>query len=319
MSRASNATAWALACQLFSRESPVLESALSDAERVALAMLGDWRAVKPHIVDMRFALCPYCQLLRGAVVQSGQGLACQCPDCGSVPLDSADRHTWVFDADWLIRKLRGAFDVPAQQAAVPITAGIWRVGSHERRPLILARRLDLASQQPAALMRAGTRSANPPWVITPKPLNDVEGDPFGSGMIWLPLEERFALYGGNLQFIEPGKSAAPFDDDTAQAVNGPFSADFRHVHLSDWTHGPILLTEAQTDVFKALWHFKGQEQQAETIMTKAERDSGKPIDVFKVKPKNKGDPKYEGPLHAYKSLVITNQRAGTYAMPCAAP
>jgi hypothetical protein len=31
---------------------------------------------------------------------------------------------------------------------------------------------------------------------------------------------------------------------------------------------------------------------------------------------NKGDPKYEGPLQAYKSLVSTNQRADTYAMRC---
>jgi hypothetical protein len=52
-------------------------------------------------------------------------------------------------------------------------------------------------------------------------------------------------------------------------------------------------------------------------MNKAGSDSAKPIDVFKIKTGNKGDPKYEGPLHAYKELVIVQRRAGTYSMPCA--
>jgi hypothetical protein len=52
-------------------------------------------------------------------------------------------------------------------------------------------------------------------------------------------------------------------------------------------------------------------------MSRAGLSSDKPIDVFKVKTKNKGNPKYEAPLRAYKALVKTNRRAGTYVMPCA--
>ncbi|MDO3530817.1 hypothetical protein Q3O93_02665 [Ralstonia pseudosolanacearum] len=288
---------------------------MSDAERGALAMLIGLKAIKPHKVDLRYMLCPYCQLLRGAVVRGDPGYVCQCPECGPVPADPADTRTWTLDADWLIRKLRGALGVPSQQGTVSVADGIWRVGSYQRRPLILARSLDLALRQPTAVSRANVRSVNPPWLITPKPLRDVDGDPFGGAVVWLPMEERFALYGGNIQFIEPG-TLLETDSDATQAANGPFSIDFRWVHLADWPHGPIPLSDAQAAVFKALWHYKGLPQQSESIMNKAGLDSSKPIDVFKVKAQNKGDPRYEGPLHAYKTLVATDRRAGTYAMSC---
>ena len=54
-------------------------------------------------------------------------------------------------------------------------------------------------------------------------------------------------------------------------------------------------------------------------MSRARLTSDKPIDVFKVKAKNRGDPKYERPLQAYQHLVQTDRRAGTYCMACAAP
>lgn len=317
MSGACNATAWALACRLLGRGGPTIESALSDAEGAALAKLSDLKAVKEHKLDLRFLLCPYCQLLRGAVVQGTAGLVCTCPDCGPVPFEKRDTRAWALDADWLIRKLRGALDIPPQQTAVTVTSDVWRLGAHRRHPVILARSLDLALSQPSVMARAGSRSANPTWVLTPKPLRDVDHDPFEGRAVWLPMDERFVLYGGNLHFIEPGVSLEP-DDDVTQAVHGPFSADFRWVHLADWPHGPIALSEAQAAVFKALWHYEGMPQQAEPIMNRAGRDSAKPIDVFKVKSQNKGDPRYEGPLHAYKTLVETDRRAGTYAMPCAA-
>lgn len=317
MSRAANAAAWALVCRLFGRGGPVFESALADAERAALAMLVDLKALRPHKVDLRHMLCPYCQLHRGPVVRGEAGYLCQCPDCGPVAADPADTRAWILDADWLIRKLRGALEVPAQQATVSVTGGIWRLGSYRRRPLILARSLDLALRQPMALSRANLRGTGAPWLVTPKPLRDPDGDPFGGAVAWLPLEERFALYGGNVQFIEPGV-APEVDDDVTQAVNGPFSADFRRVHLADWPRGPIALSEAQAAVFKALWHFGGMPESAERIMNKAGLNSDKPADIFKVKSQNKGDPRYEGPHHAYQMLVDTVRRAGTYAMPCAA-
>jgi hypothetical protein len=101
------------------------------------------------------------------------------------------------------------------------------------------------------------------------------------------------------------------------AVHGPFSEDFRWV----WLQGdgdPIGMSPAQAAVFKALWDFGGQPQEAHLVMARAKLDSDKPIDVFKVKAQHKGDTRYEGPLRAYKEFVKTNQRAGTYAMTCAA-
>ena len=308
-----NASAWALACSLFGRGEPIIESALSEAERGALALLVELKAVKSGKFDARFVLCPYCQLHRGAVVQAAAGLVCNCPDCGQVAIDKPDTRAWILDTDWLIRKLRGALDIPAQQAPVSITSDIWRIGTHQRHTVIIGRHLDKVLLHPSLQSRANARSANPGWLITPKPLKDVLDEP--GGAVWLPLEERFSLYGGNLHFIEPG-TAFSFDDDGTTAVNGPFSADFRVVHVDGWSHGPIALSDAQAAVLKALWHFKGVPQTAERIMGKASLDSSKPIDVFKVKTQNKGDPKYEGPLYAYKTLVETD-RSGTYSMSCA--
>lgn len=101
------------------------------------------------------------------------------------------------------------------------------------------------------------------------------------------------------------------------SVHGPFSSDFRWVRLQGESD-PIELSPAQSAVFKALWNFGGQPQEAHVIMARAGLNSDKPIDVFKVKKENKGDARYEGAHRAYKGLVKTNQRAGTYAMPCVA-
>ena len=129
--RSVNTIAWTLACRLFDQEGPTLESTLSEVERRGLATLMDLKAAKPHKVDLRFALCPYCQLLRGPVVQGVASLECQCPDCGSVPLEQQDTRSWMLEPDWLIRKLRAAFDVPAQQGQVSVISGIWRIGQLE--------------------------------------------------------------------------------------------------------------------------------------------------------------------------------------------
>ncbi len=313
MNGADNSAAWNLACRFFGEGGPVIESVLSDADRSTLARLSDLKAVRAQQLDMRFVLCPYCQLLRGAVVQGVNGLVCECPDCGPVPVEKSDSRAWGLDVDWLIRKLRGAFEIPAQQAPIAVTGDVWRLGSYQRHPVILARSLDSALSQPAVLARAGSRSVTPTWVLTPKPLRDVEYDPFEGNAQWLPLEERFSLYGGSLHFIEPGQPFIP-DDDVVQAVNGPFSADFRWAFLDNWAPGPIRLSDAQAAVFEALWFYRSGPQQAEPIMRRAGLDSAKPIDVFKIKKENKGDPRYEGPVLAYKTLVNSNRRAGSYLL-----
>lgn len=142
----------------------------------------------------------------------------------------------------------------------------------------------------------------------------------GPDFEWLPLEERFTFYGGGIAYIPSApvvREPAPMIDPTAP-VHGPFSADFRWVTVSEWPHGPIRCTDGQAAVFKSLWSFKGEPMTAERIMQRAGLDSDKPIDVFKVKVRDKGKPEAEGPLFAYRTLVVTQQRAGLYAMPCAA-
>lgn len=315
MSKVANASCWALACRLFGDEGPAFESALSDAERGLLAALGDIRAVKPHKVDLQYVLCPYCQLHRGQVIQSPDGLACQCLDCGVVPVDEVDRRAWMFDHEWLIRKLRAALNIPSQQGVVPMTSNMWQIGAHQHRPVFLACSLDLVLRRPSLQGRARGKAI--PWLITPKPLRDIEDDPLAGAATWLPMEERFTLYGGSLSFIAPGVVVDDAAPDATEAVNGPFSADFRWVHLLGETQ-PIALSPMQAAVFTVLWNFGGQPQEAHIVMSRAGSKSDKPSDVFKVKSENQGNPKYEGPHRAYGLLVETTKNPGTYAMPCAA-
>ena len=81
---------------------------------------------------------------------------------------------------------------------------------------------------------------------------------------------------------------------------------------------PIHFTQGQAKVFEALWSFKGAEVDGERIMQRAGQKSDKPIDLFKIKSRDKGKPEYEARLAAYVALVVTQQRAGLYSMPCAA-
>ena len=127
----------------------------------------------------------------------------------------------------------------------------------------------------------------------------------------MALEERFAFYGGGITFIAASSPVTPAVADPATPVNGPFSADFR------WAT-PIQFTDGQSKVFGALWSFKGEAMTADRIMQRAGLDSAKPSDLFKIKAKDKGKPEPAAQHAAYGALVVTQQRAGMYAMPCAA-
>ena len=70
-------------------------------------------------------------------------------------------------------------------------------------------------------------------------------------------------------------------------------------------------------MFFALWSFKGEPIRAERIIEKAWLKSEKPIDVFKVRTRDKDKPEVDLPMKAYKELVATQRREGLYAMPCA--
>ena len=69
---------------------------------------------------------------------------------------------------------------------------------------------------------------------------------------------------------------------------------------------------------RAARQYKGEPMRAERIMERAGLDSDKPIDVFKVKSRDKGKPGADRPLLAYRELVVTVQRPGLYSMPCSA-
>ncbi len=309
--------AWSLVCRLFAGGGPVLRGALSPAEVRSTALLG--AALKPTVTNRTFALCPYCQLRNGQIFADDQGgLFCHCPDCGRIALTPDDRAVVMLDENWLRSRLRMAMDIESRDGMTELADGVWRLGNARREPILLSRSLARLWAEPAIfdrvrVAREGIR------VIAPQS-SATRGAPFPSGIEWLPLEERFTLYGGRISYI-PGPTALTAEEPVAAepsaAVNGPFSADFGWVTLPGWSHGAIRCTDGQAAVYKSLWSFKAVEVDGERVMQRAGLASGKPNDLFKVKQRYKGNPDYEGPLFAYRALVRSNRREGTYWMPCA--
>ena len=307
--------AWALVCRLFAGGTPVLLATLSTREVSALSALG--KAVRPKVVDQSFVLCPHCQQHRVQVWSDGRrGRICRCPDCGQVPVEASDGAALALDEDWLRQKMRLALDIESRDGIDDLGDGAWRLGDARRSPVVLARDLTRVLHEPTLLDRVRVAGSNI-LVITPRP-RTTRGSPFGSGVEWLALEERFTFYGGGITFIPSVPSAAPVVADPAAPVNGPFSADFKWATLPNVQSTPIHFTQGQAKVFEALWSFKGAEVDGERIMQRAGQKSDKPIDLFKIKSRDKGKPEYEARLAAYVALVVTQQRAGLYSMRCAA-
>jgi len=134
---------------------------------------------------------------------------------------------------------------------------------------------------------------------------------------WLMLEVRFTFFGGGIAFIPSVPSVAPAVADPAANVNRPFSADNKLATLPALQAKPIRFTDGQAKVFESLWLLKGVEVDGERVMQRTSQKSDKPIDLFKVKSKDKGKPEHEARQAAYGALVVTQQRAGLYSMPCA--
>ncbi len=307
--------AWTLVCRLFACGTPVLHATLSPPEVGSLAALG--KAVKPTVVDQSFVLCPHCQQHRAQVWGDGRGgRMCRCPDCGPVTVDAADGAAVALDEDWLRQKMRLALGIESRDGIDDLGDGVWRLGDARRCPALLARDLTRVLHEPALLERVRVAGGDI-RVITPKP-RMTRGAPFGAGVEWLALEERFTFYGGGITFIPSAPSVTPTVADPATPVNGPFSADFKWATLPEIQSTPIQFTDGQAKVFKALWTFKGVETDGARIMQRAGQKSEKPNDLFKIKAKDKNKPVYEARLAAYHALVITQQREGLYAMPCAA-
>ena len=307
--------AWALVCRLFAGGTPVLRTTLPPREVAALSVLG--KAVKPTTVDQSFVLCPHCQQHRAQVWGDGRGgRMCRCPECGPVAVEANDGAALALDEEWLRQKLRLALGIESRDGIDDLGDGVWRLGDARRSPVLLARDLTRVLQEPALLDRVRVAGGDI-RVITPRP-STTRGSPFGAGVEWLVLEERFTFYGGGITFIASPSSATPVVVDLATPVNGPFSADFKWATLPDISSVPIQFTDGQAKVFESLWSFRGEATTAERIMQRAGLGSDKPIDVFKIKAKDKGKPEPAAQHAAYGALVVTQKRAGLYAMPCAA-
>jgi hypothetical protein len=308
--------AWALVCRLFALGTPVLRATLATREIAAIPALGN--AVRATAIDQRYALCPYCQLQSGQVWSDGRGgRECHCPECGPVALDAADMAAIKLDEDWLRQKLRLALGIESRDGIDDLGDGVWRLGEARRSPVLLARDLTRVWQEPALLDRVRVAGGEI-RVITPKP-HTTRGGPLGAGVQWMALEERFAFYGGAIGLIgSPAPATKPAPADPAAPVNGPFSADFKWVTLPDGDGSPIRCTDGQAKVFEALWSFGGDATTAERIMARAGLGSAKPSDLFKIKSGDKGKPEHAAQHAAYVALVVTQKRAGLYAMPCAA-
>ncbi len=305
--------AWSLVCRLFAEGTHVHRWALSPHELAACTLLGS--AIKAAPVNQQYVLCPHCNLHRGQVVGDGQGgRLCHCPECGPVHIEPQDLAAVMLNEDWLRQKLRLALEINSRDGIDQVGPGIWRLGDARQGPVILARGLSTLVRAPAILDGFRVKGSSL-RVITPKPI-DQTAHPFAADIEWLPLQERFAFYGDGISFIAPqGHRPEETPREAVKPVYGPFADDFRTVLLPE--HGHINLTGAQASVFKSLWSFRGMPVRGERIMAKAGLKSDKPIDVFKVKTRDKGKLGVDRPMLAYKNLVESQKREGLYALPCA--
>lgn len=307
--------AWALVCRMFAGGTPIMRTALSHHEIRAMAVLK--KMVKNTAIDQSYMLCPYCQQQRGEITAGEHGdRMCRCPECGPVTVHAEDFEALRLDEEGFRQKLRMAMEIDSRDGITDLGGGIWRLGEARNAPVLLVRNMMTLLRTPHVLDRVRTANGNLK-IITPR-LRDAVEVPFIHGVEWLGLEERFMLYGGRIAYLaSPDQYSAISITDPTLPVFGPFSADFRWVTLPDWPHGLIHCTEGQAAIFEALWSYKGEPMTAEWVMRRANLSSDKPIDLFKVKSRDKGKPEAEGPLFAYNSLVDTQQRQGLYAMPCA--
>ena len=183
----------------------MFRNALSPREIAACANLGP--AVKPTVVDQRFALCLYCQIQTGQVCASDQGgRVCRCPECGPVPVNADDMTALVLDEPWLRAKLRLALDINSRDGIDELGDGVWPLGEARRAPVLLARTLTRVWGEPALFDRVRVPGAAI-RVIAPR-ARETRGAPFGPGIEQLSLEERFAFYGGGIAFIPSADAAA---------------------------------------------------------------------------------------------------------------
>mgnify|MGYP000051732677 FL=1 len=310
----ANKKALILAGLLMTRGGYSYERSIPKGQVSGLKLLSELKAIMPGALDSLYASCSFCGLHRGPVFRCDGEMHVQCPDCGPYKVDVLDQRNWSLDIDWMIRKLRAALNIAAHVAIQKLYDGVWQIGVYKKRAVILAERIELVVANALNLFHGKTPRPDS-WVITPRPLSRTSSDPLSGTATWWHLEDRFAIHGNGLRFVgAEGDVIEAVVEPRSVAVHGPFSETFEWVHMPDWSNDPIRLTAAQAAVFEVLWRYQGQPQSAETIMNKAHLASDKLIDVFKIKAANRGDPTYEGPMHAYETLVVRNRRMGLYSL-----
>ena len=310
----ANKKALTLAGLLMTRGGYSYERSIPKGQVSGLKLLSELKAIMPGALDSRYASCSFCGLHRGPVFRCDGEMHVQCPDCGPYKVDVLDQRNWSLDIDWMIRKLRAALNIAAHVAIQKLYDGVWQIGVYKKRAVILAERIELVVANALNLFHGKTPRPDS-WVITPRPLSRTSSDPLSGTATWWHLEDRFAIHGNGLRFVgAEGDVIEAVVEPRSVAVHGPLSPTFEWVHMPNWSNDPIRLTAAQAAVFEVLWRYQGQPQSAETIMNKAHLASDKLIDVFKIKAANRGDPTYEGPMHAYETLVVRNRRMGLYSL-----
>jgi hypothetical protein len=301
-----------LICRLFAGGTPVLRATLSPREAATLSVLG--KAVKPTAMDQSFVLCPHCQQHRAQVWGDGRGgRMCRCPDCGPVAVGANDGVALALDEDWLRQKMRLALGIESRDGIDDLGDGVWRLGDARRSPVLLARDLTRMLQEPA-LLDWGRVAGGGIRVITPRP-RTTRGSPFGPGVEWLALEDRFTFYGGGIALVgTPSPAAQQTVADPATPVNGPFSGDFKWATLPDISSTPIRFTDGQAKVFEALWSFKGDATMAERI-DHAARGSGQRQAERHVQDQGKGQGQ-AGACGAARGLRCARGHAATRRAVC---
>lgn len=319
MTMSPRALAWQLACRLYAVGYPVKEASLSGNERIGLKRLQQDKAVELAPVRLDYVMCPHCQQDDGPVSLMYGQMFCHCPDCGPVELGDEDKQAWQLKPDWLARKIRAAFNLDGSHQA-ELAPGVVRLGMFDCHPIVISPKLITLQTCPDLIERVQVGRCAEPWFFTPRALKGVDSQVLGRRAYWWSLEERFALFGGSLSFIPPGAEIEDLGSEPIGPTHGPFSVDFRWVFLDDAPEDPVLLSEKQAAIFKALWHFRGEAQSGEIILRKAQADSDRPGDLFKIKSQNKGDQRYERQKLAFDTLVMRKKdRESSYWMPCAAP